>query len=302
MVKRILVSACAGALLLALAAGAPGQVSAANLSGGTYTYVVNGEESNFIFDPIQMRDGWLLPLELFQRFGVTTQANSKDLTLRKAEVEARLTLGSTTVSLNGRPELAQAAPLRLNGRVFLPADLLKYFGVEFSLTDHLVVLEDYGETMPPITPLTEGEYLGLRTGRTITQVIKADSETSLQAEFLLLSPELASAANLSLEYGARARVQRLAQTHSLVWVRLRNGSFKAGALVAKGLYLVDQQRKQYPLVGMLDVGDGLVDGLLVPNAERVGILFFPQVATEAGALSLYYEPNAATLGTFNRIR
>lgn len=293
----------ASALLLTLVVSLPGSAGAANLTGGNYTYVINGEEETFAFDPVNRKDGLLLPAEVFQRFGVSVEgALTRTITLKKADVVATLTLGSTTFELQGQPEAVASAPLRLNGRLFLPADLLKHFGVEYSLDGTFVILRNYVGGDVASRELSDAEFNALKSARTFSASTRTDSSIYLTAEFTLLNEELLAAANLGISYGTRARLQGLLETNTLVMVKLSNTAFKAGALLTSGLYLVDSQRNQYELVSTVDFGKGSITSKIAPGADRTGVLVFPKVAGNAGTLTLYYDSNGATLGSFANLK
>lgn len=301
--RKMVALIAAGALLLALMVSLPGNSYAANLTGGTYTYVINGEEETFAFDPVNRKDGLLLPAEVFQRFGVTVEgALTRTISLKKADLVAELTLGSTTFALGGQPEAVATAPLRLNGRLFLPADLLRHFGVEFSLDGTFVVMRDYVDGQPTVNQLSDADFSNLKSGRTLSASTKTDTNIYLTAEFTLLNEEMLAAANLDLSYGTRARLQGLVKTNTLVMVKLSNYAFKSGALVTSGVYLVDDKRNQYDLVSTADFGKGLITGKIAPGADRTGVLVFPKITGNAGTLTVYYDSNGGALGSFTSLK
>ncbi len=73
---------------------------------------------------------------------------------------------------------------------------------------------------------------------------------------------------MGFSYGTRARLQSLAESDTLIWVRLSNQSFKAGAFDAGGVMLVADQRTQYDLVGTVDLGEGEITQKLAPLPGR----------------------------------
>jgi hypothetical protein len=291
--------AVAAALVATLLALVPGSSSAANLTGSNYTYVINGEEATFPFDPINRQDGLLVPVEVFQRFGISIEgALTRQITFRKADVTAQLTLGSTAMTLNEKPQSLPTAPLRLGGRLFIPADLLRHFGVEYKLDNNILVLRDYAEGQPTVKEYKPEEVAAMKQGLTFTASVKTDSNIFLDAEFTLLTKDLLTASALDLSYGTRARLQSLIDSYTLVMVKLSNHSFKAGAIQTSGLFLVDDLRNQYDVVGTVDFDSGSITGKIAPGADRVGVLVFPKVAPKAKAVFPYYDLNGSSLGTF----
>lgn len=285
-------------LLLLVVSAAP--VTAATLSGGSYTYVVNGQEVNFAFDPVALKDGLLLPLEVFEHFGITAEASGRSLVLKRHSTTARLTLGSLAYDLSGAAAMLPAVPLQLNGRHFVPADLLRPFGVEFSHEGSLLIMDDLAVGMPEVVSYQPEEMRLLRQGRIFSAVVRADNGSYMQGEFTWLSPELTGASQLELDTWDRARLQRLLKTNTLILVKLSNTSSKAGQFNAAGAYLLGSSRTQYDLVRTLDLGSVSITSKLVPGAERHGVLVFPKVDEGTRQLSLYYDPNGSTLGTFTQ--
>jgi len=290
-------------LLVAVVASAVGSASAANLTGGTYTYVMNGEEFSFSVDPLIRKDGVLLPAEVFGQFGITMEgALTRSVILKKDSVRVRITVGSTTVDVNGAPATVPTAPMRLNGRLFLPADLLKEFAIEFSQDGTIVTMRDYADGTPAVKSGTSAEVGTLKIGRNFVSSVKADTTIYLNGEFTLLTPELVADTSLGVTYGMRARLQNLLQTNTLVLVKLSNTSFRAGAMVTSGLYLVDDHRVQYDLSSVLDIGGGLVSSKIAPGADRQGVLVYPRLQGTSSILSAYYDANNGTLGSFTTVR
>lgn len=303
-IRRVGLALGTGALVLALALPfTTGKSDAANLTGGTYTYVINGEEVTFPFDPIVRKDGLLVPVEVFQQFGVTVDNPlNKSFSLKKNSVTATLTLGTTTYTLNGSNAAVATTPLRLNGRLFLPADLLKEFGVESSQDGNYVFLRAYVDGGATIKQTTDSDLTGFKMGRNFTTSVKLDSNGYANGEMTLLSQDILTSAALNISYGARARLQGMLATNTLVLAKLSNFTGKSGAMATAGTYLVDDQRTQYDLQQVIDIGNGLLSNKLAPGADRVGVLVFPKVNLTANNLVLYYDNNGGSLGTFTTIK
>ncbi len=278
----------------------PVKSAAATLSSGSYTFLLNGEEIMFPVDPVARKDGLLFPEEVFARFGISlVEAPAKTITLTKGtDVTVTLTVGSTAATINEKVASVATAPLRLAGRLFLPADILKEFGVE-TVQDGTMLLFRTSIDDTATQTLTDTEWQLLRSGRTINTTTKADSGAQLTAEYTFLTPDIVKTTNLGLSYGARARLLSYLQTNSVVLVKLSNYQSRSGGIVASGLYLVDNTaRTEYDFVSVLDLGSGLLNNKLAPGADRIGALVFPKIQTPKGPFSLYYDTSASNLGTF----
>lgn len=287
-------------LLAVIFVGAlPSKSSAATLSSGSYTFLVDGEEVMFPFDPVARKDGLLFPVEIFARFGVTAvEAPPKTVTLAKgSDAAVVLTVGSTAATINGKAAAVATMPLRLAGRLFLPADVLKEFGVE-TIQDGTTLLFRTSPDNPAATTRSDADWSLLKSGRVINASVKSDSGVWLTAEFTFLTPDIVKTTNLGLSYGTRARLLSYLQTNTLILVKLSNYLSKAGALVTAGLSLVDLSRNEYDLSGVLDIGSGLVNTRLAPGADRTGVLVFPKVQPGQTQVLLYYDTNGGNVGAF----
>lgn len=292
----------AALMVSVVAVMSPKATTAANLTGGNYTYLIDGEEVTFTFDPVVTKEGLLLPIELFQKFGINVENAGKTITLSKDTVSVQLTLGSATMTTGGMVKVATTAPLRLNGRLFVPADPLREFGIDFSQDGNYVILHNFTDYMPDPKQMADGDWNMLKSNHTLTASIKADSGSYIYTEFTLLTPDIVNAANLDISYGTRARLNGLLKTNTLVLTKLSNLSTKAGAFVNNSVALTDDQRNQYDLDSILDIGSGLLTNKVAPGATRMGVLVFPKALSTAATLSLYYDNNAQTLGSFPVIK
>lgn len=286
-----------GALLIALVAVNPTTTTAANLSGGTYTYLINGEEVTFMFDPVVRKEGLLLPTEVFQTFGIAIDgATTKTPSVSKDGLIGKMTLGSNQIDLGGRLVTLVTAPLRLNGRLFLPADLLKEFGIDFVQDGTMIVMRPLVEKMPPAETMTPAEWNALKSLRGFTANIKADTNVYMTTDFTLLNEKMINTTNIGISYGIRAKLNAMLQTNTLMLVRVSNYSGKAGAMQTAGTFLVDDLRTQYDVTQVMDIGQGLLTAKVAPGADRWGVLVFPKVPDSVVSLALYYDAHASVLG------
>jgi hypothetical protein len=304
--KRTLAAALTvGALLVGLVATTvPERTEAANLTGGQTTYVINGEEFTFPFDPVSTKAGLLLPTEVFQRLGIKIEgATGLTVSLTRADVAAVVTVGSSTARLNAQVKSLAAQPLRLNGRLFLPADLLPAFGVEFSQDGNFVMLRTLVDQMPLAKEYTDyNEWIRMTSGRMFATNVKSDQGNYMSSEWTLLNSDLVNSKNIGFDYGTRARLNSLLPANTLVMVKLSNTSNKSGGLVTTQTYLIDDLRNQYQTTMVFDAGTGLLDGKLAPGADRMGVLVFPKVKDQASIYTIYYEPNGEFLGSFVQVK
>jgi hypothetical protein len=300
--KKSMVLLATSALLAALAVAVPSTSSAANLSSGSTSYVVNGQEETFTFDPIQRKNGTLVPIELFERFGVEVEGATGNLiTLTEGSTVVNLTLGRTASKVNGMPGSVTVEPVRLSGRLFLPAELLREFGVEFSQESGYVFLREFVTGQPTVKVTDQTEFDKLKNSRTFNPSVKLDSGQYAQSQFTLLNKDLVQMDKLPVSQGARARLQGLIETNTLVLVNLQNYAAKSGAFQTAGLYMIDNNRNQYDVQEVIDLGEGLLSNKLAPGADRMGVLVFPLIKPNPGIVKLYLDSNAADIGSWTNL-
>lgn len=290
------------ALLLGVGLPTTDKSMAATLTGGTYTYVVEGEEVSFVFDPVMINEQILLPSEVFEHFGIEVErAESREIRLGGGGVTVRINLGAVVADVDGRPEPIGVAPMRLNDRLFLPAELLRFFGIEFIHDGTYLLMRRYVAPNLSVRPYNDEEYASLRSGRHLVTTVRSDTNIQLDAEFTLLNAELLGSANLGLTYETRVQLHDLMTSHTLLLVKVSNRFVRAGRLLTADLFLVDDQRRQYEVVDIVDIGQGPLDERVVPTGDRKGVLLFPKLAPGAERASLYYDPNAGMIGTFTEL-
>lgn len=296
--KRLRLAALLLAFILGLATPAP--ANGAGLTGGTYTYLLNGEEVAFPFDPVLVQNELLLPAAVWERLGVSVAEAAGRVRLRLADhVAIELTLGSPAYTLDGRPREAPAVPIRLGGHLFLPAALLEHFGVELTRAGNMVMLRQPLKGALPTTAFADEEFQRLKNERSFKREIGHRQLGVLHAEFTLLDERLLQAPQLGLSYGQRVKLFGLLETHTLVLVKLSNqlggqATFKPGSVV-----LVDDLRHQADLVKLLDVGEGDLTAALAAGADRRAVLAFPKADPAAKRLLLFYHEIGESLGAFH---
>lgn len=290
----------AAVILALLVAVMVSPTAAAPLTGGNTTYLIGGEEVAITFDPVSRKDGLLLPVEVFERFKITVQdSTTRTPTVRRGDVSVRVSLGSTAVAIGTATKTISPAPLRLNGRIFLAADLLKEFGIEYNQDGAYLTLRDLADALD-VSPASN--FAAAKASQTFTAIIKSDTgSTMLDSEFTLLTPEIVSNVEFSKDFGLRVRLLRMLETNTLLLVRIRNEfSTRAVGWQAAGLYLVDDLRNQYDFTGQVVEVQGDVTTRFAPTAEKVSVMVYPKTAPGFQKVTVYFDPNAASIGSFNR--
>lgn len=296
--RKTVASIAALALLLGLLTLTPGDSSAANLTAGNYTFLLEGEEITFTVDPVSRRDGLLVPAEVFTRLDVAIAGQQgRNFTLTKGPNTVKVDLGSPLFTVNGKTESFPLYSVRLNGRLFLPIELLKYFGIDAIVDGTYVMIRDAAKGFPMRneTPEAYAELVGKRSFPALTRL---DTSIYINAEYTLLNDQILSSNRFEVPYTTRMRLLAMSQTNTLVLVKLVNGSFRSGTLTTNGLFLIDSARRQFEVSQVFDLGEGMVNSRLAPGADRIGILVFPKVSTP-GAVTVYYDAHNAVLGTFD---
>lgn len=286
-------------LAISLVFQVPAPAHGAGLGGGSYTYLLNGEEVAFPFDPVVVQEQLLLPAAVFERLGVTVTPSAGQVALRLPDrVEVRVTVGSPAYSLDGDPRQGSLAPIRLGGHLFLPAALLDHFGVEVTQAGSLLLLRQPLNGPLPTTAITDEEFQRLKNERSFKRELRNRQGGALNAEFTLLDPTLLQAPQLALPYGERVKLYAMLQTHTLVLVKLSNHGTSPAAFKPSSVVLVDDLRHQAELFKSIDVGDGDLSANLALGADRRGVMAFPQADPAAKRLLLYSHELGESLGAF----
>ena len=284
------------AVLAVTAALLVGPSQAAPLTGGNTTYVINGEEVTFQFDPLSRKDGLLLPMDVFQKFGIAVEGGtSRNPVLRKGDRKITLSLGAANATVGDETALIAPAPLRLNGRLFASADLLSQFGIEYSQDGAYFTLRDLAEGVE-LSP--SADYVSAHRQNTVGVSLKADIAIYMVGELTLLTPELVASPEFSSNFALRLQMLHLLQTNTLIQIKMRNDDTRAAVVAPAGFFLVDDLRNQYDFTGTVVDIKGRWETKLAPQGEKVAVFVFPKVSRDASTLSVYYEPNQAVVARF----
>lgn len=298
--KRRFAIALLAVLLLSLAVGS---TAAAPLLGGNTVYILNGEEVTFPFDPIQRKDGTLLPADVWQRLGVQVVQEGRTLTLKRDPVTATMALGVPVAQVNGQAVAAAPAPVLLSGRLFLPASLLAEFGFEVEADGTYLQIRDLTQGLLPGRTLDANEWKALKDRLSFAANIRSDDGRSyVTAEFTYLTPDLVASPNFTPALSFRKRVEllNLLQTHTLVMVRVLNNTGRAVTLSPASLMLVDNATGvQYDYTGTEVDVQGLISSKIASGAQKVTVLAYPKVPEGAKRLTVFADTNSGVAGTFN---
>lgn len=274
-------------------------------TAGSYTYVVEGRETGFPFDPIQRQNGLLVPVEVFTNEGFTVTVNGSTVNVSRNKQTATLTLGSSNVNLFGNPTAINPVPMRVSDHLFLPAALASYYGVDITLDGIYVFVHDNTAGQAATTSLSSGDYGTLLNGRTIPGVtVRADNNQPLTATLTVLNSAVVADTNFTTDPNLRARLQTLLPNYTLVLVDVKNNGSRSGLLVPTNLYLTDANGNEYTYTGTaLPVNNqNVTTTRLVPGAEMQTVLAFNKVPSSLNLLNVWADSNNATLGSFTTVQ
>ncbi len=287
-----------GALLVTLLLlTAVGSTAAAPLSGGNTVYVINGEETTFTFDPITRKDGTLLPMDVFAALGISVSQADKTVVVLKAGVQAHLTLGQSVGTIGKTAITVAPVPLKLSGRLFLPATVLEELGYEVMSESGYVQIRDLTQGINLNSDLDRMGYDNLKYRLTANNYLEADDgKTNLGVETTFLTPELLASGHFPATFKERVQYLNLLQTHSLLMVRVVNHSGRGATLNPASLMLLDKTTlQQYDVEQTLDYR-GLINAKIASGAGKTSILVYPKVDAATSSLYVFSDTSSATLG------
>lgn len=297
VLRRLVITLLATLLLITAAStGAMG----APLSGGNTIYIINGEDIAFTFDPIVRADGVLIPDEVARWLGLTVTEAEKSLTVTRGKVTAQLTLGQTWAVVDGRPMHLSPGPVRVIGKLFLPADLLKEFGLSVSLEGNLMEIRDLTAGLQFPEGLSREDYEAQLMRRTVRGRVRSDEgRPYLDLEFLWLTPEMVASEQFRATFRQRVEYLSLLQSNSLALVTVVNRSNGTVTLTPGSLMLVDEASgDQFDVERTLDY-QGLISEKVAPQARKASVLVYPKVPEGLDRLVLFSDTNQASLGTLH---
>jgi hypothetical protein len=290
--------ALAGTLLLLVAVSAV--VTAAPLSGGTTLYIINGEDRTFTFDPIVQRDGLLLPEQVLEALQIRSEIEGRSVILSRGEVRAEVTLGSAFGTVNGEVMYVPPGPLRVVGRLFVPAALVQEFGFEVQAEGGLVQIRDLALGVPAPAKLSPAEYEEQWRRLSLSGRVRSDEgQPYMEVEFTLLTPELVASEQFPATYRQKIEYLNLLQTYSLALITVTNRSLKAGTLSPGSLMLVDlASGQQYDPLELRSYR-GRIDQRIATDARKSSVLLYPKLPAGPAKLRLFADTNEGPLGTIS---
>jgi len=285
----------AAALLLVVTLSAA--ALAAPLSGGNTIYVIDGEDRSFTFDPIVMREGILLPEEVLLYLGlkVTVAEDSKGLTVERGAVRAELRLGQTQATVNGATLNLPPGPLRLIGKLFLPATLLEEFGFDIASEGSMLQIRDLAAGITLANP--PAAYADLWEQRTLRASVPTDdARPYLDLEVTYLTPELVSSERFAASFRQRVECLSLLKTNTLLLVRAANRSSRSATLSPASLMLVDETTGQQYDVEQTLAHNGLIHEKMAAGAVKSSVLVYPKLPEGLESVLLFSDTKGAAVG------
>jgi len=260
------------------------------LTSSSYTYLLKGKELNLPVDILTVQSSPMVPEELLGAFGLKLAAQGDAVELTRGPVTVRLVLGAETVWVDGKPRPLKAAPLKVAGRIFVPAEILPDLGAQLMVDGKFVLLTDYLSTEANAQEqVADGQVDGLPL-----EAFVRDGATVANLSVRALTPELIGDPDLGIPWGTRLKLLSMLENRTLVMVAMRNQSIKATALDPAKLMLVDPQGRQYDYTKVEVPVDGSVTAAVAPGALRVSVLVYPKV--ESSEIELYYDGTGTVLG------
>lgn len=298
--KRILILVLLGAVAVIPVAGGG---SAATVTSGSFTYLINGEETSFPFDPVVKKDGYLLPVDVFQALGIRIQGpnNSKQVVLTRGNVSVTANLGQPLATLdNGSVIALTPMPARISGRPFLPVQILAEFGIDVQTDTSILQLRDLGASLNGITPVTDaGPYNNQKAQTSVLCSVKGVENFYIQTEFTVLTPTLAASPLTITDFGLRSRLLKYLDSNTVVLVHLTNTSTRGVTFDPTKIYLVDANGVQYEYSGTeLDL-QGSILTKTAPNAQKWGVMLFPKITGSPTSLTFYADANPQIVGSIS---
>ncbi len=278
-------------LVFALAAAS----LAAPLSGGNTIYIIDGEDRSFTFDPIVLKEGVLLPEEVLLNLGVTVTADGKALTVTRGPVTAELRLGQTQAMVNGAALDLPPGPLRLVGKLFLPARLLEEFGFAVSSEGSLLQIRDLAaEVSFPDPPVSFADLWQRRTLK--ASVPTDDARPYIDLEVTYLTPDLIGSDLFTASFRQRVEYLSLLKTNTLLLVRAANRSSRSATLAPASLMLVDPTTgQQYDVEQALE-HNGLISAKMAAGAVKSSVLVYPPLPAGLESVLLFSDTKGAVVG------
>jgi len=296
--RRISYLLVAGLLVLAVVVSVA-NVQAAPLTGGNTTYVIEGEERTFTFDPINRKDGQLLPVEVIRSLGLTLVENGKQVTVARGSTQIVLTLGKSDARINGELFTLTPAALRLNGRLFVPSMVLDELGFDVLTDSAYLQINDVGFALGLDDSMDYAAWAALRDARTLNGMVRSDDARAfVTAQFTYLTTELVASHHFESSFKERIRLLNLMKQHAIVLVRVANDTGRSVTLNPASLMLVDgSTMTQYDMTQNLSYS-GNIKEKIAHGAAKSSLVVYPAPPETLTRITLFADTNSDNIGTF----
>lgn len=282
-----------GVLVLLLAAAVAVPAAAGVLTAGSYTYMLRGRELDVPVDILAVQGDYLVPEELMTALGVTPAVDGDQILLRRGPVDAQLTVGGETATVEGRRESLKAAPMVVSGRLFVPADVLPDLGYSLVVDGKFVLLRDYGPGEDVPGSLAQDVWDSLWSSHTVKGSVRMESGVPIGVSITLLNDRLLKDQRLVMDWGTRLKLLSMLESKTLFLTTVRNDSFKSVTLDPTKLLVTDDFGHQYDYQKSEVAVDGVVTAAIAPGATRTSVLVYDR---SNGPVTLYYDTGSAALG------
>ncbi|HWI63707.1 MAG TPA: stalk domain-containing protein [Symbiobacteriaceae bacterium] len=274
------------AVVLLLTAIAVPPAAAGVLTSASYTYLLKGRELELPVDLLTIQGAALMPEELVGALGLTPAVDGDAVRLQRGPVTVELQLGSEVATVDGKARLLKAGPVRVAGRLFLPAEILPDLGFTLTVDGKFVLLTDY-LTDEPAKTLSNLKPFTLET-------TVRDGANLFGLKVTALTSDLLADPALGIPWGTQLRLRSLLQTRTLLLITVKNQSLRAITLDPAKLMLVGDGGRQYDYLKQEIPIDGSVTGAIAPGAQRSSVLAYPKA--DGDWFDLYLDGAQAVLG------
>ncbi|HEY3366389.1 MAG TPA: stalk domain-containing protein [Symbiobacteriaceae bacterium] len=280
-------------LVLLLVAAVAVPATAGVLTTGTYTYILKGHELDVPVDILSIQGDVLVPEELLTALGVAPVVDGDIIHLRRGPVDAQLTVGGDTATVEGRKETLKAAPMQVSGRLFIPADVLPDLGLSLTVDGKFVLLRDYGPAEDVPGNLAQDVYDRLWSSHTVKGSVRTGDGVPVGVTITSLTDKLLRDQRLVMPWGTRLKLLSLLESKTLFLTSVRNDSFKSITLDPAKLLVTDEFGHQYDYQKTEIAVDGVVTAAMAPGAIRTSVLVYDK---SVNPLTLFYDTGSAPLG------
>lgn len=287
------------ALLVVLAAGLLPSSDATAAVGSSYSYIVDGEELAVGYDPLSLKNGLLLPEELFRHLQIDLRAGATGITLTRGSLQVTAKVGERAATANGERIMLPAAPIRANGQLYLPESVLAHMGVEMSTESSLLLITRW----PLVEPSADdaSAFAATRQAKTLKSYIEVSKADALTITMTHLTPEIIKYKSWTSDPAVRGRAQKLlAGGAVLLDVELFNENMGFYQFQPSNLILVDDLGNQYTYTGESIALQGDMSAQIAYGGKARAILIFPALKSGARSFKIYATTNKYAIGAYDK--